>query len=79
MTDWHPIETAPLDREILVYQRAGDPDKREYWGEAMVIGTLEKWEHRKELWFTASHVGGYEYECDLEHPHMWAEKPEPPK
>lgn len=69
MTEWHPIETAPYDEEILVYSEKGMTG-RFGWSKMYVCTTLEG-----EFFTEASG----ELCSEMENPTHWMPLPDPPK
>ena len=80
MTEWKPIATCPEHVEVLLWQ----PEcKERYRDECMIIGSITRWNDIRDtpnmITVSPAAVDGYEWECDLTEPTMWAERPEAPK
>lgn len=68
---WRPIETAPKDgTHFLAYGPAAY--------EARMVMAVMSWVKPYNMW-AMSHVGGWEYDEDLQDPSHWMPLPEPPE
>lgn len=68
MSEWQPIETAPTDTPILVYQP----------GVVLSAGEMSRYSKTSPLHFYPSFVDGRDWECDLDTPSHWMPLPPPP-
>lgn len=69
MTDWRPIESAPLDKNVLLWWRPNDENP---YAEAVVIGCVSS--HEDGKWWNPQRAV---YQ-DIWHVTHWMPLPEPP-
>ena len=67
--DWQPIETAPLDKRLLLWWVPSDPNQ---WAEACVIGEISS--HEEGQWYSGT-TGTYQ---DIKHITHWSPLPDKP-
>lgn len=73
MSDWQPIETAPRGEALK-----NGPSFLAYQDGMMAVGHFVRWREGDADSFYVDHVGGYEYEQDIERPSHWMPLPKPP-
>lgn len=75
---WKPIETAPR-AALDARSGAQGPHFLAYEGGKMAVGYLTRWSDREPWQFYIAHVGGYEFEQDVNQPTHWTELPPAPR
>lgn len=75
---WQPIQTVPRDRPVLAFQAAGVKGQRnEFQAEGMAV--MEWTDSPWTAGLSICHVGGYEWECEIENASLWQELPLHPR
>jgi hypothetical protein len=70
---WRTIDSAPR-----AAPGGNGPDFLALQGDMMAVGHFVQWSEREAPNFYVSHVGGYEFEQDIESPTHWMPLPSPP-
>lgn len=74
MSEWQLIETAPRSAEA---GKSG-PSFLAYEDGMMAVGSFFQWRADATESFHMDHVGGYEYDQDINNPTHWMPLPNPP-
>jgi hypothetical protein len=75
---WRPISELTDGVEAILFE---PENKAKYKDGGMVIGAVERslgTDGRVHMSVRVSCVSGYEWECDVEQPTLWAQKPDAP-
>lgn len=76
MTEWQPIETCPEKQPVLLYQPANEDT---FQREGIIVGEIERnFTPQIRIWVNPHMVGGWEMECEIEHPTHWMPLPPVP-
>lgn len=79
MSEWQPIETAPLNEDILLWQPSWENHGVTLRDAGMMVGSLERFDVQdRQFLVRPSMVGGYDMECEVTHPTHWLPLPPPP-
>lgn len=69
--NWRPIEELEEGKKVLLWQK-----RNKYSLGGFVFGSIRR-DSNGDIWVDPENIGGYEFECDVLEPSLWAEIEEP--